>query len=66
MLDCKPMETPIFPNIKLTPNQREPLKDSSQYRRMVRKLNYLTITQPNISFAVNVVSQFLQNPCDSH
>ncbi|RVX19942.1 Retrovirus-related Pol polyprotein from transposon TNT 1-94 [Vitis vinifera] len=30
------------------------------------KLNYLTITRPNISFPVSVVSQFLQSPCDSH
>ena len=30
-----------------------------------RELNYLTITQPDISFLVNV-SQFLQSSCDSH
>ncbi|RVW73310.1 Retrovirus-related Pol polyprotein from transposon RE2 [Vitis vinifera] len=30
------------------------------------KLNYLTITRPDISFPVSVVSQFLQSPCDSH
>ena len=30
------------------------------------KLNYLTITGPDISFSVSVVSQFLQLPCDSH
>ena len=30
------------------------------------KLNYLTITRPDISFPVSGVSQFLQSPCDSH
>ena len=30
------------------------------------KLNYLTITRPNISFPASVISQFLQSPCDSH
>ncbi|RVX17092.1 Retrovirus-related Pol polyprotein from transposon RE2 [Vitis vinifera] len=30
------------------------------------KLNYLTITRPDISFPISVVSQFLQSPCDSH
>jgi len=29
-------------------------------------LNYLTITRPDISFAVSVVSQFLNSPCQEH
>ena len=37
-----------------------------QVRGSVVKLNYLTITRPDISFPVSVVSQFLQSPCDSH
>ncbi|RVW96833.1 Retrovirus-related Pol polyprotein from transposon TNT 1-94 [Vitis vinifera] len=46
--------------------QGEPLGDPGRYRRLVGKLNYLTITRPDISFPVSVVSQFLQSPCDSH
>ncbi|RVW58902.1 Retrovirus-related Pol polyprotein from transposon RE2 [Vitis vinifera] len=42
------------------------LGDPGRYRRLVGKLNYLTITHPDISFPVSVVSQFLQSPCDSH
>ncbi|RVW26617.1 Retrovirus-related Pol polyprotein from transposon TNT 1-94 [Vitis vinifera] len=48
------------------PKGREPLGDPGRYRRLVGKLNYLTITRPDISFPVSVVSQFLQSPCDSH
>ena len=66
MLDCKPIDTPMDPNVKLVPGQGEPLEDLGRYRRLVGKLNYLTITRPNISFPVSVVSQFLQSPCDSH
>ena len=66
MLDCKPEDTPIDPNVKLVPRQWEPLRDPGRYRRLVRRTNYLTITQPNISFLVSVVSQFLQSTCDSH
>ena len=66
MLDCKPIDTPIDPNAKLVLGQGEPLRDPGRYRQLVRRLNYLTITQPNISFPVSVVSQFLQSPCDSH
>ena len=66
MLDCKPVDTPMDPNVKLVPSQGELLRDPGKYRRLVGKLNYLTITRPDISFLVSVVSQFLQSPCDSH
>ncbi|RVW27700.1 Retrovirus-related Pol polyprotein from transposon RE2 [Vitis vinifera] len=66
ILECKPVDTPMDPNVKLVPGQGEPLRDPRRYRRLVSKLNYLTITRPNISFPVSVVSQFLQSPCDNH
>ncbi|RVX09440.1 Retrovirus-related Pol polyprotein from transposon RE2 [Vitis vinifera] len=66
MLNCKPVGTPMDPNVKLIPGQGEPLGDPRRYRRLVDKLNYLTITRPDIFFLVSVVSQFLQSPCDSH
>ena len=66
MLDCKPVDSPMDPNVKLLQRQGEPLRDPGRYRRLVGKLNYLTITQPDISFPMSIVSQFLQSPCDSH
>ena len=66
MLDCKPVDTPMDPNVKLEPGQGELLRDPGRYRRLVGKLNYLTITQPDISFPMSIVSQFLQSPCESH
>ena len=53
------------PNVKLVPRQGELLRDQGRYRRLVGRLNYLTITRLDISFPVSVVSQFLQSPCDS-
>ena len=44
------------PNVKLVLEQGELLRDRRKYRRLVGKLNYLTITRPNISFSVSVVS----------
>jgi len=65
-MNSKSIDTPMDPNIKLLPNQEKPMSDPEQYRRLVEKLNYLTITRPNISFAINVVSQFLNSPCKDH
>ncbi|KAK2410134.1 putative mitochondrial protein [Trifolium repens] len=66
LLNAKPVDTPMDPNVKLLPNQGEPLSDSGRYRRLVGKLNYLPVTRPGISFAVSVVSQFLNSPCQEH
>ena len=56
MLDCKPVDNPMDPNVKFVPGQGEPLRDPRRYRRLVGRLNYLTITRPDISFPVSVVS----------
>ena len=66
MLDCKPIDTPMNLNVKLVPGQGKLLQNPRRYRRLVGKLNNLTITRPNISFPVSVVSHFLQSPCDNH
>jgi len=55
-MNSKSFETPMDPNVKLLPSQGEPLSDPEKYRRLVEKLNYLTITRPDISFVVSVVS----------
>ena len=59
MLDGKPIATPMDPNVKLVPGQGELLRDLGRYRKLAGKLNYLTITRPDISFPMSVVSQFL-------
>ena len=43
-----------------------PSADATQYRSIVGGLQYLTITRPDISFAVNRVCQYLQAPRDTH
>ena len=54
------------PNVKLLPGQGEPLSNPERYKRLVEKLNYLTVTRPDISFPVSVVSQFMTSPCICH
>ncbi|RDX91387.1 Copia protein, partial [Mucuna pruriens] len=59
MSNCRPVNSPTDPNWKLMVKDGEPHSDPGRYRRLVGKLIYLTITRPDISFAVEVVSQFI-------
>jgi hypothetical protein len=51
---------------KLLRDKGDLFSDPSRYRSMVGKLHYLAITRPAISYAVSVVSQFLEAPKLSH
>ncbi|XP_020234117.1 uncharacterized protein LOC109814165 [Cajanus cajan] len=64
--NCKPIDSPMDSNQKLIVDQGEAFPDPERYRRLMGKLIYLTITRPDISFAVGVVSQFMQNPHIDH
>ena len=62
LLGSKPVETPMNPNVKLYEDQGELLSNAKRYRHLVGKLNYLTITHPDILFAVSVLSPFMKDP----
>ncbi|XP_043717556.1 uncharacterized mitochondrial protein AtMg00810-like [Telopea speciosissima] len=66
MLGVKPLDYPMDPNLKFTANEGDVLDDPEKYRRLVGKLKYLTVTRPDISFPVSVVSQFLSASRTSH
>jgi len=66
LMNSKSVDTPMDSNAKLLPSQGEPLSDLKKCRRLVAKFNNLTVTRPDISFAVGVVSQFLNYPCVAH
>ncbi|XP_070022657.1 uncharacterized mitochondrial protein AtMg00810-like [Nicotiana sylvestris] len=44
----------------------DPFNDPGIYRRLVGRLNYLTVTRPDIAFAISVVSQFMSAPNVKH
>ena len=44
----------------------ELLADPTYYRSMVGALQYLTMTRPDIAYAVNMVSQFMHVPRTTH
>ena len=66
MSGCKPVETPMDPNIKLEACGEGILVDRGKLERLVGKLIYLTHTRLDINFVVSKVSQFLSNPSEGH
>ncbi|XP_068328140.1 uncharacterized mitochondrial protein AtMg00810-like [Pyrus communis] len=65
LMDCKPVCTPLDNKLQLTTHS-EALSNVTKYRRLVRKLIYLTITCFDISYAVSIVSQFMHAPTLVH
>lgn len=58
--------TPLPLNVKLTMNEGDLFGNAELYRSLVGKLNFLTNTRPDLSYYVQVLSQFLQSPGDQH
>ena len=66
MLGCKPASSPMEQNVDWWDNATTLLEDADIYRRLVGKLIYLTVTRPDISYAVSILSQFMQAPRTIH
>uniref|UniRef100_A0A3Q7FR63 Reverse transcriptase Ty1/copia-type domain-containing protein n=1 Tax=Solanum lycopersicum TaxID=4081 RepID=A0A3Q7FR63_SOLLC len=71
----KPIATPVEMNGKLTTavfdkhvgvTSDPVLSDIGEYQRLVGRLIYLTITRPDLSYAVQNLSQFMNAPKQSH
>ncbi len=56
MTSCKPISIPLEQNVKLSVDEGDLVEDTTMYRHIVGSLIYMTITRPNLSYAVGVVS----------
>ena len=65
-LASKPASFPMDQNLRLSKIEGTPLEDPLCYRRLVGRLVYLTITRPDLSFAVQILSQYVAAPTDVH
>lgn len=66
LLGAATVTFPMEQNLKLTLTDCNLLHDPSAYRRLFGCLIYLTITRPDISYSVHVLSQFMQVPRKPH
>lgn len=76
LLGCKSAVIPIEQNAKLTTHEYDSsssssiedslLEDPSIYKRLVGKLIYLTMTRPDICYTMQILSQFMHKPKQSH
>ena len=60
-LGAKPCSSPMVLGVHLT-KECELFEDPERYRRLVGKLNYLTVTRPDIAHSVSFVSQYMSSP----
>ena len=60
-LEAKPCSSPMAPGVHLI-REGKLFEDPERYRRLVEKLNYFTVTHPDIAHSVSVVSQYMSSP----
>ncbi|XP_019090156.1 PREDICTED: uncharacterized protein LOC109128397 [Camelina sativa] len=66
LLGCKPVASPMDPGVKLCHDFGGDFVDAKSYQRLIGQLMYLQITRPDITFAVNKLSQFSETPRPTH
>ena len=65
LLGAKPADVPMEPNLDMW-KEDDDFEDSAQYRRLVGKLIYLTVTRPDIAHVMGLISQFMEKPKKCH
>ena len=62
MLDCKPVDTSIIQNHCLAEYSDQVPTNKEQYQKLMGRLIYISHTRLDITYEVNLISQFMKNP----
>lgn len=63
---CKPPSIPLPTNLKLSVDQAAILSNPESYRRLIGRLLYLNLSRPDVSYAIQHLSQFVTYPRAPH
>lgn len=66
MTDCRPAPTPVDTKAKVSATDGALADDASSYRSIAGALQYLTLTQPDITYAVQQVCLHMHAPRQPH
>ena len=66
MAECHSTSTPVDTRAKLSATDGAPVADATQYRSLAGALQYLTLTRPDLAYAVQQVCLFMHDPREPH
>ncbi|KAK1607717.1 hypothetical protein QYE76_031390 [Lolium multiflorum] len=66
MTNCNPIATPVDTKAKLSATEGPPVADLSLYRSLAGALQYLTLTRPDLAYAVQQTCLFMHDPREPH
>lgn len=66
MVDAKPVCTPMATTPTLSLQSGTAISEPAEYRTIAGSLQYLSLTRPDIAYAVNKLSQFMHRPNSDH
>jgi hypothetical protein len=68
MAECHPTSTPVDTHAKLSATDGDLLskRDTSEYRILAGALQYLTLTRPDLAYAVQQLCLFMHAPHEPH